>query len=76
MLVLTRKVGEEVVIDGSIRVVLVSVEGDKVRLGFSAPPSVRVDRKEVFEQRLRNEPHESNAYHETIVQGAHCNPLV
>ena len=51
MLVLTRRVGEEIVIDGNIRVVVTAVKGDKVRLGISAPPSMAVDRKEVNERR-------------------------
>ena len=51
MLVLTRRVGEEIVIDGNIRVVIVAVKGDKIRLGISAPPSVVVDRMEVHERR-------------------------
>jgi carbon storage regulator len=52
MLVLTRRIGEEIVIDGNIRVMVIAVKGDKVRLGISAPTSVTVDRKEVHEQRL------------------------
>ena len=52
MLVLTRRVGEEIVIDGNIHVTVVGVKGDKVRLGITAPPSVPVDRKEVHERRL------------------------
>jgi carbon storage regulator len=55
MLVLTRRVGEEIVIDGDIRVVVVSVKGDKVRLGVTAPPSVAVDRKEVHDRRAQFE---------------------
>jgi carbon storage regulator len=55
MLVLTRRVGEEIVIDGSIRVMVVAVKGDKIRLGISAPPSVPVDRKEVHERRAEFE---------------------
>ena len=51
MLVLTRRVGEEIVISDSIRVTVVAVKGDKVRLGISAPESVRVDRREVHERR-------------------------
>jgi carbon storage regulator CsrA len=34
MLVLTRRVGEELVIDGDIHVVVLAVKGDKVRLGL------------------------------------------
>jgi len=51
MLVLTRRLGESVVIDGGIQVTVVAVQGDKVRLGIVAPPSVRVDRKEVHDRR-------------------------
>ncbi len=51
MLVLTRKINEEIVIDGDIRVTVVSVQGDKVRLGIAAPPSVRIDRQEVHLRR-------------------------
>ena len=51
MLVLTRRIGEQIVIDGNIRVMVIAVNGDKVRLGTSAPPSVTVDRSEVHERR-------------------------
>jgi carbon storage regulator len=47
MLVLTRKPGESVIIAGGIKVTIVSVEGNRVRLGFEAPPEVRIDREEV-----------------------------
>ena len=51
MLVLTRRVGEEIVIDGNIRVTVTGVHGDKVRIGVTAPASVRVDRQEVHDRR-------------------------
>ena len=47
MLVLTRKPGEEVVIDGHIRITISAIQGDRVRIGVTAPPHVRVDRTEV-----------------------------
>jgi carbon storage regulator len=53
MLVLLRRRGEEIVIDKNIRVTVVSVKGDRVRVGIAAPPSVRVDRKEVHDRRAR-----------------------
>jgi carbon storage regulator len=53
MLILTRRKGEEIVIDGSIRVAIVEVRGDKVRLGIIAPEKVRVDRSEIHERRLQ-----------------------
>ncbi len=52
MLVLTRRIGEQIVIDEEITVTVVAIRGVKVRLGISAPPSVRVDRSEVHERRL------------------------
>jgi len=51
MLVLTRSLGQEIVIDGNITVVVLDVKGDRVRLGIDAPPSVSVDRKEIYERR-------------------------
>ena len=51
MLVLTRRVGETIVIDGNIEVTVVAIQGDKVRLGINAPRSVPVDRQEVHERR-------------------------
>jgi carbon storage regulator len=51
MLVLTRRIGEEIVIGGNIRVQVVAVEGNKVRLGITAPRDVAVDRQEVHARR-------------------------
>ena len=51
MLVLSRRLGETIVIEGGIEVMVVAVQGDRVRLGITAPPSVRVDRQEVHERR-------------------------
>lgn len=50
MLVLSRKKNESIQIGDSIRVVLVDIRGDKVRLGIDAPPSVRVMRTELLER--------------------------
>ena len=51
MLVLTRRLGESLVIDGGITVTVVAAHGDRIRLGIIAPPSIRVDRKEVHDRR-------------------------
>jgi peptidylprolyl isomerase len=56
MLVLTRRIGEQIVIDGVITVKVVAIRGDTARLGISAPPSVIVDRSEVHERRLASRP--------------------
>ena len=47
MLVLTRRIGEEIVIADEIRVKVVSVSGQRVRLGIMAPASVSVARMEL-----------------------------
>ncbi len=51
MLVLSRRISEEIVIDKQIRVIVLEVQGDRVRLGICAPASVRVDRQEVHKRR-------------------------
>ena len=48
MLVLTRRIGEEIVIAGNIRVMVVGVRGRTIRLGVSAPSSVHVVRRELL----------------------------
>lgn len=46
MLVLTRKLNESICIDDAIEVVVVELRGKRVRLGFRAPNSVSIKRKE------------------------------
>ncbi len=48
MLVLTRRGGESIVIGDEVRVVVLDVRGDTVRLGIEAPRSVQVHRAEVY----------------------------
>ena len=57
MLVLTRRVGEAICIAETIRIVVLEVRGNQVRLGIAAPEDVIVDRLEVHEKR-RNPPQE------------------
>lgn len=54
MLVLSRKVGETIVIDGRISVKLLRVDGDSVRIGIEAPANVPVHRKEVYDEIQKN----------------------
>ena len=51
MLVLSRKPAETIIINGSIRVTVVSVKGDQVRIGIETLPEVAVDREEVHRRR-------------------------
>jgi carbon storage regulator len=49
MLVLTRKVGESVLIGGEIEIVLLDIKGDSVRIGVKAPRETRIQRAEIVE---------------------------
>jgi carbon storage regulator len=53
MLVLTRRIGEVIVINEDIRVTVVSIHGNRVRIGITAPESVSVDREEIHRRRNR-----------------------
>jgi flagellar assembly factor FliW len=54
VLILTRKVGESIIIDGNIRVVVLEVRGRQIRLGIEAPADIVVLREEIA-QRLIDE---------------------
>ncbi|HLP78739.1 MAG TPA: carbon storage regulator CsrA [Candidatus Paceibacterota bacterium] len=50
MLILSRKSGESIVIDGRIHLKIVRVEGEVVKVGIEAPADVPVHRLEVYEE--------------------------
>lgn len=50
MLILSRKPGESIVIDGHIIVKIMRLDGDVVKLGIAAPADVPVHRQEVYEE--------------------------
>jgi carbon storage regulator len=54
MLVLARKLNQNIVIDGQIVVKVLRVERDVVKLGIQAPVSIPVHRQEVYEEIQRN----------------------
>ena len=49
MLVLSRKVGERIIINDDIEVVVLGVRGNRVKLGFKAPNDVRILRQEIID---------------------------
>ena len=55
MLVLSRKHGESIVIDGAIKVEVIEVTGKVVRLGIEAPKEIPVHRSELYERIQENE---------------------
>jgi carbon storage regulator len=50
MLILSRRVGDAIVIEGGIKVVVLACERGGVRLGFEAPPEVSILREEIVTQ--------------------------
>jgi carbon storage regulator len=60
MLILTRRIGETLMIDDDVRVTVLGVNGNQVRIGVDAPRDVAVHREEIY-QRIQNEKKESVA---------------
>ena len=50
MLILTRRVGETLVIDGGIKITVLGYKGNHVRLGIDAPSDVTVHREEIYQK--------------------------
>lgn len=53
MLAITRKVGEEIKVDGDIRIVVLQIKGNRVRIGIDAPQSTRIIRAEIDDTQPR-----------------------
>lgn len=70
MLILTRRVGETVVIGDNVTVTVLGVKGNQVRLGVNAPREVAVHREEIFE-RIKRERSEEDSTAPKYVNGAH-----
>ena len=60
MLILTRRVGETLVIGDDVTVTVLGVRGNQVRLGVNAPKDVAVHREEIY-QRIQNEKDSVNS---------------
>ncbi len=60
VLILTRRVGETVMIGDSVTVTVLRVKGNQVRLGVNAPKTVSVQREEIF-HRIKRESSESES---------------
>jgi carbon storage regulator len=61
MLILTRRVGETVMIGNEVTVTVLGVKGNQVRIGVNAPKDVAVHREEIYERIKREEDHDSQS---------------
>ncbi len=68
MLILTRRVGETVMIGNEVTVTVLGVKGNQVRVGVNAPKDVAVHREEIYE-RIKREDQDSrsDSSNETMV---------
>lgn len=63
MLILTRKIGETIVIDDEVTVSVLGIKGSQVRIGINAPKDVQVHREEVYtriQKEKENQPDEAS----------------
>lgn len=65
MLVLSRHIDESIMIGDDVELTIVDIRGDKVRIGITAPASVAVHRKEVYEA-IRSENEQAARFRGSI----------
>ena len=61
MLILTRRVGETLMIGNEVTVTVLGVKGNQVRIGVNAPKDVAVHREEIYERIRREEDQAAKA---------------
>lgn len=58
MLVLSRKLGEKILVpDCNVAITVLAVKGERVRLGISAPADVSIFREEIWQRKCQESPH-------------------
>ncbi len=61
MLILTRKIGESVIINEDITVTVLGIKGNQIRIGVDAPRHVSVHREEIYQRVKKEELEEEEA---------------
>ena len=62
MLILTRRVGEKLVIGENVTVTVLGVKGHQIRIGIDAPPEIQVHREEIFQRILAEREEAEGSY--------------
>lgn len=75
MLILTRRVGETLMIGDEVTVTVLGVKGNQVRIGVNAPKHVAVHREEIYERIKREKSNERKAEVTPFEEEAEVEPL-
>ena len=63
MLVLTRRLGEKLIIGGNVTVTILGVKGNQIRIGIDAPRDITVNREEIYQRILKEREGLNSARH-------------
>lgn len=61
MLILTRRIGESIIINDDIKIAITGIKGSQVRIGITAPANVKINREEIYERKYMSHPSDGDA---------------